>query len=252
MALTVSQLAKLAGVTVRTLHHYDELGLVRPSQRSQAGYRLYEDHDMQRLQQVLFFRELGFPLEEISRIVNDSAFDVRAALLMQRELLRERAERAQALLRAVDAALDALEKGKAMTKEDMFEVFGDFDVEKYDAEARERWGDTEAYKESARRTARYTKQEWVRIKDEGERIQGRLAELMESGHGSADPEVMDTAEAHRQYIERWFYSCSRAMHRGLGELYVQDPRFTVSLDRHSPGLAEFMRNAFRANAERGE
>jgi DNA-binding transcriptional MerR regulator len=141
MALTGSQVAKLAGVTVRTLHHYDELGLVRPSQRSEAGYRLYEDRDLERLQQGLFFRELGFPLEEIARLVNDPSFDVRAALRMQRE-------------------------------------------------------------------------------------------------------------THRQYIERWFYPCSRAMHRGLGELYVQDPRFTANIDRQHSGLAEFMRNAFRANAER--
>jgi DNA-binding transcriptional MerR regulator len=250
MALTVSQVAKLAGVTVRTLHHYDEVGLVRPSERSEAGYRLYEDRDLERLQQVLFFRELGFPLEEIARIVNDPSFDVRAALRMQRELLRERAERAQALLRAVEQALEALERGKAMTKEEMFEVFGDFDVDKHDLEARERWGNTEAYQESSRRTARYGKQEWQRIKEEGDRIQQQLAELMQSGHAANDPEVIDAAEAHRQYIERWFYPCSRAMHRGLGELYVQDPRFTASMDRQHSGLAEFMRNAFRANAER--
>ena len=137
-----------------------------------------------------------------------------------------------------------------MTKEEMFDVFGDFDVEKHDAEARERWGNTEAYQESARRTARYGKQEWQRIKDEGERIQQRLAELMKSGHAPADAEAMDAAETHRQYIERWFYPCSPAMHRGVGELYVQDPRFTANIDRHHAGLAQFMRDAFRANAER--
>src|SRR5512132_4642698 len=111
MSLTVSQLAKLAGVSVRTLHHYDEVDLVRPSARSEAGYRLYEHADLERLQQVLFFRELGFPLEEIGRIVRSPDFDVRSALLMQRELLRERAERVEQLRKAVEAALDAVEKG---------------------------------------------------------------------------------------------------------------------------------------------
>src|SRR5262249_34912526 len=106
MVLTVSQLARLAGVSVRTLHHYDEIDLLRPSARSSAGYRLYGQKDLERLQQVLFFRELGFPLEEIARIVRDPAFDVRAALLMQRRLLSEKAVRIKALIRAVDAALE--------------------------------------------------------------------------------------------------------------------------------------------------
>ncbi len=127
MSLTVSQVAKLAGVSVRALHHYDEIGLLRPSGRSEAGYRLYEQQDLQQLQQVLFFKELGFPLEEITRIVGDPAFDLRAALRMQRQLLTERATRVQALIQAVDSALESIEQGTVMTKEEMFEVFGDFD-----------------------------------------------------------------------------------------------------------------------------
>jgi DNA-binding transcriptional MerR regulator len=250
MSLTVSQVARLAGVSVRTLHHYDEIGLLAPSGRSEAGYRLYEQPDLQRLQQVLFFKELGFPLEEIARIVRDPAFDLRAALLMQRRLLTERASRVQALIRAVDAALDSFEKGTAMTKEEMFEVFGDFDPAKYEDEARERWGDSEAYKESARRTARYTKKDWEQIKAEGDQIQRELAAHLEAGRAPTDPAVMAVAERHRAYIGRWFYPCSYELHRGLGELYVNDPRFTATFDKVRPGLAEFTRDAFRANAER--
>lgn len=250
MSLTVSQVAKLAGVSVRTLHHYDEIGLLQPSGRSEAGYRLYEQPDLQRLQQVLFFKELGFPLEEITRIVRDPAFDLRAALLMQRRLLTERATRVQALIGAVDAALDSLEKGTVMTKEEMFEVFGDFDPSKYEDEVQQRWGNTEAYKESARRTKRYTKQDWVRIKAEGEQIQRDLAAHLEAGHAPTDPAVLEVAERHRAYISRWFYPCSYEIHRGLGELYVNDPRFTENIDKLKPGLAAFTREAFRANAER--
>lgn len=250
MSLTVSQVARLAGVSVRTLHHYDEIGLLQPSGRSEAGYRLYEQPDLQRLQQVLFFRELGFPLEEITRIVRDPAFDLRAALLMQRRLLTERAARVQALMGAVDAALDSLEKGTVMTKEEMFEVFGDFDPSKYEGEVQQRWGDTEAYKESARRTKRYTKQDWVRIKAEGEQIQRDLAAHLEAGHAPTDPAVLEVAERHREYISRWFYPCSHELHRGLGELYVNDPRFTENIDKLRPGLAAFTREVFRANAER--
>lgn len=250
MSLTVSQVARLAGVSVRTLHHYDELGLLRPSGRSEAGYRLYEQADLQRLQQVLFFKELGFPLEEILRLVSDRAFDLQAALRMQRQLLTERATRVQALIQAVDAALESLERGTVMTKEEMFEVFGDFDPTKYEAEARERWGQTEAYRESARRTSRYGKKDWEKIKAEGDDIQRELAARLEAGQAPTDVEVMALAEQHRNYIGRWFYPCSPEMHRGLGELYVSDSRFTESIDRVRPGLAQFMRDAFRANAER--
>jgi DNA-binding transcriptional MerR regulator len=250
MSLTVSQVAKLAGVSVRTLHHYDEIGLLRPSGRSEAGYRLYEQQDLQRLQQVLFFKELGFPLEEITRVVRDPAFDIRAALRMQRQLLTERATRVHALIQAVDAALESIERGTVMKKEEMFEVFGDFDPTKYEAEARERWGNTQAYKESAKRTSRYAKKDWEKIKAEGDRIQKELAAQLEAGRAPTDAEVMALAEQHRGYIERWFYPCSPEMHRGLGELYVSDSRFTENIDRVRPGLAQFMRDAFRANSER--
>ena len=250
MALTVSQVARLAGVSVRTLHHYDELGLLCPSGRSEAGYRLYEQDDLQRLQQVLFFKELGFPLEQIARILKDPAFDLRAALLMQRELLGERATRLQALIRAVDAALEAHEKGTVMTKEEMFEVFGDYDPAQHEEEVRQRWGQSEAYRESSRRTARYGKKDWERIKAEGEQLQRDLAAQLEAGRAPTDPGVMDLAERHRQYISRWFYPCSYEIHRGLGELYVSDSRFTENIDRVLPGLARFTCEAFRANAER--
>jgi DNA-binding transcriptional MerR regulator len=250
MSLTVSQVARLAGVSVRALHHYDEIGLLKPSGRSEAGYRLYEQPDLQRLQQVLFFKELGFGLEEITRLVQDPAFDLRAALMMQRQLLSDRATRVHALIRAVDAALESLETGTTMTKEEMFEVFGDFDPSKHEDEARERWGDTDAFKESARRTARYTKKDWEQIKAEGDQLQRDLAAQLEAGRAPTDPAVMELAERHRGYIARWFYPCSHELHRGLGELYVNDPRFTANIDRVRPGLAEFTREAFRANAER--
>ncbi|MCP3140684.1 MerR family transcriptional regulator [Pyxidicoccus xibeiensis] len=250
MALTVSQVARLAKVSVRALHHYDELGLLRPSERSEAGYRLYTQGDLQRLQQVLFFRELGFPLEEIRRILGDPSFDLRSALLMQRQLLSERSARLDALLGAVDSALEALEKGKTMDQEKMFEAFGDFDPSKYEAEVKERWGETEAYKESARRAARYTKQDWQGMKAELDGLQKGLAELLGAGRPPTDAAAMDLVEAWRQHISKWFYPCSYVMHRGLGEMYVSDSRFMENIDRVRPGLAQFTRDAIIANAER--
>ena len=165
--MKVGEVARLARVSVRTLHHYDEIGLLSPSERSESDYRLYTDEDLERLQSVLFFRELGFALDDIARIVGDPGFDRRSALLAQRELLAERAARLADMVAAIELALETDERGLTMSKEDMFEVFGDFDPSEYEAEVEERWGDTDAYKESARRTRRYTKDDWARFKAEG-------------------------------------------------------------------------------------
>lgn len=249
MGLTVSRAARLAGVSVRTLHHYDEIGLLRPSARNASGYRFYGQSDLQRLQQILFFKELGFPLEEIQRLLADPGFDLRAALQMQRQILREKSARMQQLLGAVDRALEALDRGQTMTKEEMFEVFGD-DPSRHEAEAEQRWGDTEAHRESRRRTAGYGKQDWARMKEEADGIYQKLAAAAEAGLAPGDLASMDAAEEHRLHIERWFYPCPRAMHRALGEMYVGDPRFTGFFERIRPGLAAFARDAFRANADR--
>ncbi len=249
-ALTVSEVARLTGVSVRTLHHYDQIGLLRPSARSDAGYRLYSPADLERLQQVLFFRELEFPLDQVTRIVTDREFDVGAALRTQRQLLAAKAVRLTALIRAVDAALARLEKGEPMTPAELTALFEGFDPARYEDEAQERWGQTEAYRESKRRTAGYTQRDWEAIKKEADEIYRRLAALLEAGVPATDPAALDAAEAHRLHIDRWFYPCARALHRGLGELYVSDPRFTANIDRWRPGLAAYARAAFHANAER--
>jgi DNA-binding transcriptional MerR regulator len=250
MAFTVSQVARMAGVSVRALHHYDEIGLLRPSGRSEAGYRLYDEADLERLQQVMFFRALEFPLEEIASIMTDPAFDVGAALRMQRQLLAGKAVQVRGLIAAVDAAIARLEKGASMASDDLFEVFEGWNPKEHEEEAEQRWGHTEAWKQSRARTARYTKQDWSKIKAEGGELYRQLALLMEASKPPTSPEAMDAAELHRQYISRWFYDCSRAVHRGLGQLYVDDPRFTANIDVVKPGLALYCRDAFAANAGR--
>jgi len=250
MALKVSEVARLTGVSVRTLHHYDEIGLVRSSARSEAGYRLYASSDLERLQQVLFFRELDFPLPEIQRMLDDPDFDVDAALRMQRQLLSERAIRVKALIAAVDAAINSRAKGTTMTHEERFEVFGDFDPEKYETEAKKKWGDSDAFAESLRRTKSYTKADWAQVKAESDAIFSDLAKLAAAGTAASSVQAMDVAERHRMHIDRWFYPCPKTMHRGLGELYANDPRFAANIDRFGAGLSEYARDAWRANAER--
>jgi len=244
---TIGEVARAAKVSVRALHHYDEIGLVRPSGRSRSGYRLYTGADLERLQQVLFFRELGFRLEDIGPILEDPGFDRKSALLVQRARLAEDAARATALVALIDATLRKMERGEKMGPEEMFEGF---DPRKHEDEARERWGGTTEYKESARRTKGYTKDDWAALGAESGAITTALAEAMARGVKPGDDEAMDLAERHRAHIDRWFYPCSSEIHAGLGEMYVSDPRFAIHYDRHAPGLAVFLRDAIRANAAR--
>jgi len=250
MAYTVGDVAKTAHVSVRTLHHYDEIGLLNPSERSEAGYRVYTDHDLIRLQQVLFYKELGFGLDDIREITSDPAFDRREALLTQRELVAERLVRLEALMGLIDKTLISLEGGMKMTKEEMFEVFGDFDPAEYEEEAQERWGDTDAYKESARRTNSYTKQDWARFKAESEANGAAMVELFDAGVDPTDPRSMDVADEARAIIDRWFYPLSREMHVCLGDMYVADPRFKANYDKQREGLAQWLCDAIKANAAR--
>ncbi len=249
MARTVGEVAALAGVSVRTLHHYDEIGLVQPSGRSQAGYRLYGERDLERLQTVLFYRELGFSLERIAAILRDPGFDRGVDLLEQRALLEREAKRIAAMIDAVDAAIDAHERGITMSDQSLFAVFGD-EHRGYLEEAEQRWGHTAAWRQSSSRTRRYRKEDWRRIKQEGEAIMQRQVEVFRSGAAPGSSDAMDAVEAHRQHITTWFYDCSPQAHEGLGELYVSDPRFTAYYDDHEPELAAFVRDAIAANAER--
>lgn len=250
MTYTVSEVADATGVTVRTLHHYDEIGVLRPSDRSPSGYRIYDEADLERLQEVLFFRELGFGLDEIRTSLADPSLDRRRVLLRQRSLMADQVKRFRQMVKAIDRALDSIDEGVVMDKEEMFEVFGDFDPAEYEDEARDRWGGTAMYGESQRRTGSYSKEEWKKLGAEGRAIEEGLAALMAGGEPADGEAAMDLAEEHRQHITKWFYPCSYEVHAGLGEMYVADPRFTDHWDAFHPGLALFTRDAFIANAAR--
>jgi MerR family transcriptional regulator, thiopeptide resistance regulator len=251
----VKEVARLAGVSVRALHHYDEIGLLVPSGRTRSGYRLYDHQDLLRLQQILIGRELGMPLEEIRRSLDDPAFDRRAALERQREALAARADRTAAMLRAVDTALAALkDKGgktmEQMSKKELIALFDGFDPSRYEDEVKERWGETDAYKESARRTSKYTKAQWAQYKAESHAIMSDAANLYRSGAAADGDEAMAVAERHRLSIDRWFYPCAREMHVGLADNYEADPRFAENIDRYAAGLTPWWAAAIRANARR--
>jgi DNA-binding transcriptional MerR regulator len=249
----VSEVSELAGVSVRTLHHYDDVGLLVPRGRTEAGYRLYDDDDLLRLQQILLGRELGLSLEEIRHSLDDPSFDRRRALLAQRAELQARAHETDTMLRAIDAALEHLDRDGAALPEghsmDFRQIFDGFDPAKYEVEAEQRWGDTEAFAESKKRTQRYTKEDWQRLAAEQAAIYGDAFQALTAGKSPADPEVMAVAERHRQTIDRWFYPCSHAMHRALSAMYEQDHRFSENIDKYGAGLTPFLAAAIRENAK---
>jgi len=248
MGYTVGKVADLAGVTVRTLHHYDEIGLLSPGERSPAGYRRYEDADLERLQQILYYRELGFALEEIAGILDDPRSDAAAHLRRQHELLTTRIKRLQEMLTALEFAMEAQIVGIQLTPEERFEVFGDFNPDDYAEEAEQRWGGTDAYAESMRRTSGYTKADWARFKVQSEAWGKRLAEAMDAGLAPESAPVMELAEEHRQQISEWFYECTYEIHTGLADMYLADDRFTRHYERIKPGMAQYLHDAIHANA----
>ena len=243
---TVGAVAELAGVSVRTLHHYDELGLLTPSERSGAGYRLYSHQDLERLREILIWRQLGFSLGEIASLLDDPGHDRLTALERQRELVSRELDRLGALAAAVDAAIAAERNGTPIEESKMFEGF---DPSQYEDEARERWGDTEPYRESARRTNEYGDAEWRSIRSESDAIVRELVALMRSGAPADGPDARALAERHREHISRWFYPCSPRMHRGLAEMYIADERFTRTYEREAAGLAQYFHDAIVAEAD---
>ena len=249
MSYTIGELARLAGVSVRTLHHYDAIGLLEPAERSSSGYRRYSAQDAERLHRILVYREIGLDLRGIAAILDDTSGAV-AQLERQRALLRARIARLQRMLKGVESMVESRKSGLRLTAEEMREVFGDFDPSEHEAEVEARWGDTDAYRESRRRTAQYDKAQWQAIRDEAGSVTMDFAAAQARGAPPDSPEVMDIAERHRQHIVRWFYDCSHEMHRGLGDMYVSDPRFAKNYDDVAPGLSGYVRDAIIANAER--
>ncbi|OIJ65829.1 MerR family transcriptional regulator [Streptomyces mangrovisoli] len=250
MSYSVGQVAGFAGITVRALHHYDAIGLLVPSERSHAGHRRYAEADLDRLQQILFYRELGFPLEEVAVLLDDPDADPRAHLRRRHELLSARIEQLRKMAAAVEHAMEARRMGINLTPEERFEVFGDKDPGQYDEEAEQRWGGTREYAESQRRVARYTKEDWRRIQAEVTDWTERYGALMAADEPPAGEAAMDLAEEHRRHISTYYYECSYEMHRRLGDTYVADERFKAFYDSTRAGLAEHLKEAIAANATR--
>ena len=237
---TVKEFAALTGVSIRTLHYYDEIGLLRPASVTESGYRLYGQQELERLQQILFMRELRFSLKEIAQILDDPTFDKRQALHQHRQLLLLQRQRLDELIRLADNTL----KGGSQMNFDLLKHDPAREMqEEYANEVRQRWGNTEAYAESQRKTAGYQKSDWQNLLSGMESIFDRFADLAREGADPAGIEAQELVESWRCYISENMYTCTPEILRGLGQMYVCDERFTKNLDSHGEGCAQFMSRA---------
>ena len=248
-ARTVGQVAEELGVTVRTLHHYDEIGLLVPSERTRAGYRLYTAADLQRLGTIVTYRRLDFSLDEVGELLRGDGSPVEH-LRRQRAAVESRIDEMHDLVGAIDRALEREMNEQPARTEDLKEIFGDGYHDEYQAEAEERWGETDAWRQSQSRTKRYTKADWEAVKAESEALNAAFVAAKRAGLAATSTEAMDAAEAHRRHIHDRFYDLSHEFHRGLADMYVADPRFTKTYDDLEPGLASYVHDAIHANADR--
>jgi DNA-binding transcriptional MerR regulator len=245
---TVKELARVARVTVRTLHHYDEIGLLAPASRTEAGHRIYGEAELVRLHQIRTFRALGLPLQQIANLINAPDDARRDAFLAQRVKLAAHLKETEAMLGELDRAIEILEKGNDMNTVNDSTLFDGFDPAAYEDEAKERWGETDAYKESARRTKKYKKEDRDALKKEAAEIYQDIAKALADGVASDSPEGLALAERHRLHIVRWFYPCSKTMHAGLADMYLADDRFRANMDKYGEGVTKFLSAAIKATA----
>ena len=234
---TVQQLARLAGVSARTLHHYDHIGLLKPSARTAAGYRLYGEADLLRLQQILFFRELDFPLADIQAILDDPGFDQVKALRDHRQLLQQEADRLGQLLKTIEKTISRLtEDNMTMTDEELYEGFTPEQIARYTREANELY-DPKTVAEANRRVRSMTKAQWQAVKAEGGAVAQQLADLMDKAPG--DAAVQAAIARHYAWVDNFWHPTAES-YRGLGRGYAEHPEFRAFYEKYRPGLADFL------------
>ncbi len=252
MTYTVNQLAKLASISVRTLHHYDQVGLLKPASIRKNGYREYGEQELLMLQQILFFRELDFPLDDIKRIMSSPTFDMDMALRDHRAMIELKKKRLGGLIKTIDKTLHKLEHKSPMNEQDLketYDTFGEDTVKKYAEEVKQRWGHTEAYKQSMERYAKTTKEDMEKYKKDADIFMKAVAEVADQGPTS---EAMQEKIAQHFDALRTWYEPNFEMYRGLAKMYVEDPRFEAYYEKYKPGLAKIFSEAMLHYADSEE
>lgn len=247
--LTVGEVASLVGISIRTLHHWDAVGLVVPAGRTAGGYRAYSGDDVGRIHRVLVYQELGFTLTKIAELLDDPAVDEAAQLRQQRALLDERIDRLQRMAGAVDRILSSRESGSVLTARQQAEIFGRGWREDWAEEAREQWGSSDEWAQFEQNASALSDDERRRINEEGEALYAELAHAKRSGVTAGSATADDLAERHRAMIGQLF-ACTHSMQVCLGRHYVDDERFREHMDQREPGLARWLSDVIDENARR--
>ncbi|PGS06120.1 MerR family transcriptional regulator [Bacillus pseudomycoides] len=240
MTMRVKEVADLVGISVRTLHHYDEIGLLTPDETTESGYRLYSNENLETLQQILFFKELGFPLKKIKEIIMSPSFDREEALQLHKKMLLEKRARLDKVIATIDKTIKHTKGEIQMTNKEKFEGF-DFSQNPYEQEARERWGDEAVDK--ANKTAAGMP------KEKQEEFNGIYRKLATLRNGAPDSKkAQEAIQEWYDYLQN-FGQYSLETFKGLGQMYVDDERFTKNIDQFGEGLAQFMCDAMAVYAD---
>lgn len=235
MKMQIKEFAEFTGVSVRTLHYYDEIGLLQPAYVDRAtGYRYYDEASLLRMQEILFYRELDFSLKSIGKILSSPDYDKTKALGEQKQLLRLKKQRLERLISAID---------QAMKGENVMKAFDNTEFETYKAEAQQRWGKTDAYREHAEKTKGYSKDKFSALAADMDLIFGEFALCMKNGAAPEDREAQELVKKLQNHITDNYYTCTNPILSGLGQMYVADERFQNNIDRHGDGTAAFVSQA---------
>ena len=238
MKMQIQEFARFTGVSVRTLHYYNEIGLLRPAQVDKTnGYRYYDDSSLLRMQEILFYRELDFSLKSIQRILSSPNYQKTEALNQQKQLLTLKKQRLERLIAAIDLA----QKG-----ENVMKAFDNTEFEARKAEAQQRWGNTDAYKEHAEKTKNYSKDKWSSLAADMDAIFADFADAMTKGAAPESPEAQALVKRLQDHITENHYTCTKPILFGLGQMYVADDRFQQNIDTHAPGTAQYVSQAIAA------
>ncbi|MDO4687100.1 MAG: MerR family transcriptional regulator [Corynebacterium sp.] len=246
MERSIGEVGKLFGVTLRTLRHWDEIGLACPSYRDWNDYRLYTDDDVVRISQVIAYRAVGFSLNEIKKLLDAPDTDAITHLKRQRAALLQQQTRLDDMIHKIDTLLEDTMNPK-LSNEEKVQIFGDMWDPAYEVEAEQRWGKTPEWQQSQEKQQHMTTQDWIQVRDDTIELERRLAAAMETGVQPGSSEANALAEQHRTSIAQWF-DVTHAKHALIARGYTEDPRFQTHYDKVSPGLGAWLRQIIEANA----
>lgn len=245
MFYKVKEVSDMVGLSVRMLHHYDKINLLKPDHLTEAGYRQYSEEDLTKLQQILFLRELDFSLEAIKEMMLNPGYDRVEILSKQQMLLEQKIQRLLRIVDNIELTKKKMARGEKMSNEERFDGFDtkeiEAHIEKYAEEVKKSWGNGDAYIQAAKRTAHYSAEDHKRIMKESNLIYQELVGLMD--RDVSNDRVQTLVGALRQGITDHYYDCTLEIFSGLGQMYIDDPRFTKNLDKHGEGFARYLSEA---------